>query len=146
MGLKESERIANILVDPRDGNTVYACVPGKLWSDSEERGLFKTTDGGKSWAKILKGSNLSTGCSMVSMSSRDPNTLYAGMWDFRRQGLDIPLRRRRARRLRAKAASSRRRTAAPPGRKSLRTPGFRLNPGAGSRWPLLLRIRMSSMR
>ncbi len=86
MGLKDSERIANILVDPKDGNTVYACVPGKLWSDSQERGLFKTTDGGKSWAKILKGSNLSTGCSMVSMSSRDAKTLYAGLWDFRRQG------------------------------------------------------------
>ena len=86
MGLKDSERITNILVDPRDGNTVYACVPGKLWSDSEERGLFKTTDGGKSWAKILKGFNLSTGCSMVSMSSRDAKTLYAGLWDFRRQG------------------------------------------------------------
>ncbi|HUI43245.1 MAG TPA: sialidase [Terriglobia bacterium] len=86
MGLKESERISKILIDPKDGNTVYACVPGKLWSDSDERGLYKTTDGGKTWAKILKGANLSTGCSMISMSSRDPNTLYAGMWDFRRKG------------------------------------------------------------
>ena len=86
VGLKESERVAKIIVDPADGNTVYACVPGKLWSDSEERGLYKTTDGGATWTKILKGANLSTGCSMISMSSRDPKTLYAGTWDFRRKG------------------------------------------------------------
>lgn len=86
MGLKDSEHIAKILVDPKDGNTVYACVPGKLWSDSADRGVYKTTDGGKSWNLILKGSNLSTGCSMISMSSQDPNTIYAGLWDFRRKG------------------------------------------------------------
>jgi len=86
MGLKESERIAKILVDPKDSNTVYACATGKLWSDSDERGVYKTTDGGKTWNKILKGGNLSTGCSMITMSSRDPKTLYAGMWDFRRKG------------------------------------------------------------
>jgi photosystem II stability/assembly factor-like uncharacterized protein len=86
MGLKESERIAKILIDPKDGNTVYACVPGKLWSDSDDRGVYKTTDGGKSWTKILKGPNLSTGCSMMSMSSHDSKVLFAGMWDFRRKG------------------------------------------------------------
>jgi photosystem II stability/assembly factor-like uncharacterized protein len=86
MGLADSERIAKILVDPKDSNTVYACATGKLWSDSDDRGVYKTTDGGKSWNKILKGGNASTGCSMLSMSSRDSKTLYAGMWDFRRQG------------------------------------------------------------
>ncbi len=86
MGLKDSERIVKILVDPKDGKTVYSCVPGKLWSDSDERGVYKTTDGGKSWTKILKGANLSTGCSMITMSSRDSKTLYAGLWDFRRKG------------------------------------------------------------
>jgi photosystem II stability/assembly factor-like uncharacterized protein len=49
MGLDNSERIARIIVDARDGNTVYACVPGKLWSDSADRGHYKTNDGGKSW-------------------------------------------------------------------------------------------------
>ena len=86
MGLPNSERIAKIIVDPKNSGTVYACVPGKLWSDSEDRGVYKTTDGGKTWNKILKGANLSTGCSMITMSSQDSNVLFAGMWDFRRKG------------------------------------------------------------
>jgi len=86
VGLPESERIAKILVDPTESNTVYACVPGKLWSDSDQRGLYKTTDGGKAWVKVLKGANASTGCSMASLDPQNPKTIYAGMWDFRRQG------------------------------------------------------------
>src|SRR6266480_4593848 len=86
MGLKESERIAKILVDPSSTNTVYVCAPGKLWSDSDERGLFKTTDGGQNWTRILKGPNASTGCSMISMDKQNPQTIYASMWDFRRKG------------------------------------------------------------
>ena len=86
MGLQNSERITKIIVDPKDSSTVYACVPGKLWSDSEDRGVYKTADGGKTWNKILKGMNLSTGCSMISMNSQDPKILFAGMWDFRRKG------------------------------------------------------------
>ena len=86
MGLPNSERIAKILVSPKDSNTVYACVAGKLWSDSADRGLYKTTDGGKSWSLVLKGSNPSTGCSMISLDPANPNIIFAGMWDFRRQG------------------------------------------------------------
>src|SRR5215217_3249871 len=86
VGLKETERVAKIMVDPSNTDTVYVCAPGKLWSDSDERGVYKTTDGGKTWAKVLKGANASTGCSMVSMDRQDPKTLYAGMWDFRRKG------------------------------------------------------------
>ena len=86
MGLQNSERIAKVIVDPKNSSTVYVCVPGKLWSDSEDRGVYKTTDGGKSWSKILKGVNLSTGCSMISMNPQDPKVLFAGMWDFRRKG------------------------------------------------------------
>ncbi|HEX8170835.1 MAG TPA: sialidase [Thermoanaerobaculia bacterium] len=89
LGLKESERIVKIAVDPNDTNTVFVCVPGKLWSDSDERGVYKTTDGGKSWTKVLKGSNASTGCSMLSMDEKNPKTLYAGLWDFRRKGWEF---------------------------------------------------------
>ena len=86
MGLGESERIAKILIDPSDPNTVYACVPGKLWSDSEDRGVYKTTNAGKSWTNVLKGPNASTGCSMITMDAKSPKTLFAGLWDFRRKG------------------------------------------------------------
>ncbi len=85
-GLDKSERISKILVDPTNSDVVYAAVPGALWSDSADRGLYKTTDGGKTWDLILKGSNLSTGCSTIAMDPSDPNKLFAGLWDFRRQG------------------------------------------------------------
>ncbi|MDQ6932936.1 MAG: sialidase, partial [Candidatus Eremiobacteraeota bacterium] len=86
MGLPNSERIARILVHPKNGNIVYACVPGKLWSDSADRGLYRTTDAGSHWSRILTGHNLSTGCSSVAMDPRDPKVLIAGLWDFRRKG------------------------------------------------------------
>jgi photosystem II stability/assembly factor-like uncharacterized protein/outer membrane lipoprotein-sorting protein len=86
MGLKASERVSQILVDPTSSNTVYVCVPGKLWSDSDERGVYKTTDGGTTWSRILAGANPSTGCAMMSMDPTAPGTLFAGMWDFRRKG------------------------------------------------------------
>jgi len=86
MGLPQSERVSRILIHPKNGAVVYACVPGKLWSDSKERGVYKTTDGGKSWSLVLAGSNLSTGCSGLAMDPTNPDALFAGMWDFRRAG------------------------------------------------------------
>ncbi len=86
VGLKDSEHIAKILVDPKNGNVVYACATGHLWDDNNERGVYKTTDGGKTWNKVLAGKNASTGCAMLSMTPLEPNTIYASMWDFRRQG------------------------------------------------------------
>jgi photosystem II stability/assembly factor-like uncharacterized protein len=86
MGLPNSERIVKIAVDPKNSATVYACVPGKLWSDSADRGLYKTTDGGKSWTLALKGGNLSTGCASLSMDPQNPQVLFASLWDFRRKG------------------------------------------------------------
>ena len=85
-GLPNSERIAQILVSPKSSETVYAAVPGALWSDSPDRGLYKTSDGGKTWNLILKGSNLSTGASTIAMDPSNPNVLFAGLWDFRRKG------------------------------------------------------------
>ena len=85
MGLKNSEHIAKILIDPKDGNTVYACAVGALWSDSEERGVYKSTDGGKSWRKVLGGRNPSSGCAMLATNVSQRNVIYAAMWDFRRQ-------------------------------------------------------------
>src|SRR5256714_3299824 len=68
--LPKSERIADTHVSPKNSDTVFASVPGALWSDSADRGLYRTTDGGKNWELVLKGSNLSTGCSTVAI---DPN-------------------------------------------------------------------------
>jgi photosystem II stability/assembly factor-like uncharacterized protein len=86
MGLKNSEHIAKILVDPRDGNSVLACAVGHIWDDSDDRGVYKTSDGGKTWRKVLAGANASTGCGMLAYSRQQPNTIFASMWDFRRQG------------------------------------------------------------
>ena len=86
VGLKDSEHIAKILIDPKDGNNVLACATGHLWNDNDERGVYRTTDGGKSWDKVLGGANASTGCAMLAMSAQDPGTIYASLWDFRRQG------------------------------------------------------------
>src|SRR6201981_2017687 len=53
VGLKDSEHIAKILIDPKDSNSVYACATGHLWDDNDERGVYKTSDGGKTWKKVL---------------------------------------------------------------------------------------------
>src|SRR6058998_3851477 len=86
VGLKDSEHIAKILVDPKDSNTVYACGTGHLWDDNDERGVYKTSDGGKTWRKVLAGPNGSTGCGLIAMSPLAPKTIFASLWDFRRQG------------------------------------------------------------
>jgi photosystem II stability/assembly factor-like uncharacterized protein len=86
MGLKDSEHIAKILVDPKDSNSVLACATGHIWNDNDERGVFKTSDGGNTWKKVLAGANGSTGCGMLASSPFEPKTIFASMWDFRRQG------------------------------------------------------------
>ena len=85
-GLPNSERVAKLVVSPVNGDTVFAAVPGALWSDSPDRGLYKTTDGGKTWNIVLKGANLSTGASAIALDPADPNKMFAAMWDFRRKG------------------------------------------------------------
>src|SRR5438552_1096691 len=73
-GLEKAERIAKIAVSPKNRDTIFAAVPGALWSDSPDRGLYKTTDGGKTWSQILKGQNLSTGCTDVAIDSDRKST------------------------------------------------------------------------
>jgi len=85
VGLKDSEHIAKILVDPRNGDSVLACATGHLWNDSDAGGVYKTGDGGKTWRKVLAGANRSTGCAMLAMSAQQPGTIYASLWDFRRE-------------------------------------------------------------
>ena len=86
VGLDKSERVAKIAVSPKSSDTVFAAVPGALWSDSPDRGLYKTTDAGKTWTQILKGPNLSTGCTDIAIDPTNPDVMFASMWDFRRKG------------------------------------------------------------
>ena len=86
MGLKDTEHIVRILVDPTNGSNVLVCATGHIFNDNDERGVFKTTDGGKNWKKVLGGANGSTGCGLMSASRQDPKTIYASLWDFQRQG------------------------------------------------------------
>ena len=86
-GLEGSERIGMIRIDPRDSNTIFVAAQGPLWSGGGERGLFKSTDGGKSWRKVL-GDGLGnteiddqyTGVSEVHMDPRNPDVMYAVSW------------------------------------------------------------------
>ena len=83
MGLEDSERISSIQINPDNPDEIYVGVLGALWDDSEVRGVYKTTDGGQNWTKILY-TDATTGCSDLTMHPEDPNTLYASMWEFRR--------------------------------------------------------------
>ena len=83
VGLPDSEKFARIVVDPRNADVVYACAMGREWGPNDERGLFKTIDGGKSWKKVLYQNDL-TGCSDVDIDPTNANIVYAGMFTFRR--------------------------------------------------------------
>ncbi len=83
MGLKESEHISKILVNPSDSKIVYVAAEGPLWSEGGERGLYKSEDGGKSWNISLKISK-DTGVTDVEMDPLDSNILYAAAYQRRR--------------------------------------------------------------
>ncbi len=76
MGLKESEHIGMIAIDPRNSNVVYVAATGPLWSAGGDRGLYKTTDGGENWEKILEISE-HTGIHEVHLDPRNPDLIYA---------------------------------------------------------------------
>ena len=84
LGLDNTERIKRIRVHPKDPDVALVCALGKEWGDNEERGVFKTTDGGKSWRKVLY-INQETGCSDLDMDLSNPRNIYAGMWTHRRK-------------------------------------------------------------
>lgn len=83
VGLENSEHIAKVIVHPEDSDTVFVAAQGPLWSSGGDRGLYKTTDGGKTWSSIL---NISehTGVTDLVLDSRDPNTMYAASYQRRR--------------------------------------------------------------
>jgi photosystem II stability/assembly factor-like uncharacterized protein len=83
VGLKDSEHISDIIIHPTDGNIVYVGAQGHLWGPNQERGVFKTTDGGKTWTKILY-IDENTGCAELEMDPKNPDVIYAAMWSHRR--------------------------------------------------------------
>lgn len=84
MGLKDSHHIGRIVIHPNDTNTVYVAAMGHLWGPNNERGLYKTTDGGKNWERIIYVDD-DTGVVDVAMDPGDPNTLYAATYQRRRK-------------------------------------------------------------
>ena len=83
VGLRDSERVSRILVHPRDPNTVYVGALGHAFGPNEERGVFVTTDGGKTWAKTLYVDS-EHGVADMDIDPQNPNVVYAAMWKFRR--------------------------------------------------------------
>jgi len=83
MGLERSEHIGGILVHPENGDVVYVAAQGPLWSAGGDRGLYKTTDGGGTWIRVLEVDE-NTGVNEVLMDPRDPDVLYATTWQRRR--------------------------------------------------------------
>src|SRR6266508_1511026 len=83
VGLKSSEHIGRIAIDPKDSNTVYVAAQGPLWGPGGDRGLYKTADGGKTWKKILSISD-NTGVTDVVIDPQTPETLYAASYQRRR--------------------------------------------------------------
>jgi len=88
IGFENSERISGIEIHPENSDVVYVSVLGALWSDNDERGIYKTTDGGKTWKNILS-VNSGTGAADFLMDPNNPDVLYAAMWEHRRTAWDF---------------------------------------------------------
>ncbi|NJN42200.1 MAG: hypothetical protein HC811_08260 [Flammeovirgaceae bacterium] len=84
IGLEKTRHIHRIVIDPKNPNTVYVGAIGSPWGEHPERGVFKTTDGGTTWEKVLFVDN-KTGCADLVMDPSNPNKLFASMWEHRRQ-------------------------------------------------------------
>ena len=138
MGLDETGRIGRIIVHPTDPNIVYVCALGRTTGPQQERGVFKTTDGGRTWKRVLFVDE-NTGCSGLSMDAKDPNVLIAGTWQVEMHpwamlsggpGSGVYMYARRRRDLDARS----------------RTPGCRSRRSARSTSPSRRRTRSASTR
>lgn len=83
MGLPKSEHLSRIIVHPDDSDTVWVASQGPLWSPGGERGVYKTTDGGETWTNVLSSGEW-TGAADIVIDPRNPDRLYAAMWQHQR--------------------------------------------------------------
>jgi photosystem II stability/assembly factor-like uncharacterized protein len=83
VGLQKTMQISRVIVHPTNPNLVYVAAQGNRWIPSEERGIYRSNDGGVTWKRILFSSKIA-GASDLQMDPYDPNVLYAGFWDFQR--------------------------------------------------------------
>jgi photosystem II stability/assembly factor-like uncharacterized protein len=81
MGLDSTGRVARIVVHPLNPDVVFACALGRAFGPAQDRGVYRTTDGGKTWNRVLF-VDPNTGCSDLAMDPKDPNVLFAGMWQL----------------------------------------------------------------
>jgi photosystem II stability/assembly factor-like uncharacterized protein len=82
LGLEDGQQIPGLAIDPRDPNRVFAAVLGHPYGPSRERGLYRSTDGGQSWTKVIEGDE-NTGASDVQIDPSNPDIVYACMWEVR---------------------------------------------------------------
>ncbi|MFQ5670651.1 MAG: hypothetical protein ACE5HD_09070 [Acidobacteriota bacterium] len=83
LGLEETEHIQRIVLDPEDRDVAYVAALGRVWGENDQRGVFKTVDGGKTWKRILFVDRRTGGADLV-MDPTNPDKLFAAMWDYRR--------------------------------------------------------------
>jgi photosystem II stability/assembly factor-like uncharacterized protein len=83
LGLKETQHISRIIIHPRNPDIIWVAAQGQLYGRNEERGIFKSIDGGETWEKVLYVDDR-TGCAELSIDPNDPNKLYAAMWEHQR--------------------------------------------------------------
>ncbi len=84
LGLDKTEKIHRIVLDPRDSDVAYVGALGATWSDGDQRGVFKTTDGGQTWENVLHVDER-TGCADLVIDPSNPNKMFAAMWSHRRE-------------------------------------------------------------
>lgn len=85
LGLRDSGAVGKIVIDPRDPRRIFVAATGSLFNPGGDRGVYRSTNGGRSWTRVLAGANDTTGASEVMFDPADPRRLYAVMWDHLRQ-------------------------------------------------------------
>ncbi|MFL6142827.1 MAG: WD40/YVTN/BNR-like repeat-containing protein [Labedaea sp.] len=85
IGLRDSGAVGKIVIDPRDPRRIFVAASGSLFNPGGERGVYRSTDGGRSWTRVLAGGTDTTGATEVMFDPTNPRRLFAVMWDHRRQ-------------------------------------------------------------